>query len=46
MTDEFLQVATKEINEDLCRLEHFLALCKTDRDVVANSTEFQKHTQN
>ena len=44
MTDEFLEIATKEINEDLHGLEHFLALCKTDRDVIAVSSKFQKHT--
>lgn len=44
MTDEFLEVATKEINEELRGLEHFLALCKTDRDVIAVSSKFQKHT--
>ena len=44
MTDEFLKVATKEINEELRGLEHFLALCTTDRDVIAVSSEFQKHT--
>ena len=38
MTDEFLEVATKEINEDLRGLEHLLALCKNDRDVFSSSS--------
>jgi chemotaxis protein histidine kinase CheA len=44
MSDEFLEVAAKEIREELRGLEHFLALCKTDRDVIAVSSKFQKHT--
>jgi chemotaxis protein histidine kinase CheA len=44
MTDEFLEVATKEINEEILGLKRFLALCKTDRDVIAISSKFQKHT--
>ena len=44
MTDEFLEVATKEINEEILGLKRFLALCKTDRDVIAVSSKFQKHT--
>ena len=44
MTDEFLDVATKEIKEDLCELDALLARCKNDDDVIAIISEFQKHT--
>ena len=44
MPDEFLEVATKEINGELCGLEGLLTLCKTDRDVIEFSSKFQKHT--
>lgn len=44
MTDEFLEVATKEIHGELHGLKHFLALCETDRDVIEASSQFQKHT--
>jgi len=43
MTDEFLDVATKEINEELYELESLLSRCKNDHDVVALTSEFQKH---
>ena len=44
MSDEFLKVATKEINEDIFELEKILSLCKTDTDVISNASQFQKHT--
>ncbi len=44
MSDEFLDVAKKEINEDLSGLESLLATCKNDHDVVLIASKFQKHT--
>ena len=44
MTDEFLEVATKEIKEELCELETLLTRCKNDHDVTMITSEFQKHT--
>ena len=44
MPDEFLDVATKEIKEDLCGLETLLSGCKNDHDVIIFIPEFQKHT--
>ena len=44
MTDEFLDVATKEIKEELCGLDTLLAKCKNDSDVIAIMSEFQTHT--
>ena len=44
MSDEFLNVATKEINEDLVELKKILAICENDGDVIANANKFQKHT--
>ena len=44
MSDEFLKVATKEINEDISELEKIISSCKTDADVISNASAFQKHT--
>ena len=44
MSDEFLVVATREINEDLVGLEKILTNCKNDPDVISNADKFQKHT--
>jgi len=44
MSDEFLKIATKEINEDILELEKILSSCKTDIDVISNTSQFQKHT--
>ena len=44
MIDEFLDVATKEIREELCELETLLTRCKNDHDVITTISEFQKHT--
>jgi HPt (histidine-containing phosphotransfer) domain-containing protein len=44
MSDEFLAVATKEIDEDLTELGIIFTSCKNDRDVVSNADNFQKHT--
>jgi chemotaxis protein histidine kinase CheA len=44
MSDEFLNVATKEINEDLTELKKILAICENDANVIANADKLQKHT--
>jgi chemotaxis protein histidine kinase CheA len=44
MSDEFLKIATKEINEDIIELEKTLFSCKNDTDVISNASQFQKYT--
>jgi len=44
MSDEFLKIAAKEINEDLSELEKIITLCRTDADILSNVDKFQKHT--
>ena len=44
MSDEFLNVATKEINEDLAELNKILAICENDDSVISNAHKLQKHT--
>jgi len=44
MSDEFLKVATVEINDDISELEKILFSCKTDANVVSNADKFQKYT--
>jgi len=43
MSDEFTQIATKEINEELAGIEGILNSCKNDEDVTNNSTDIEKH---
>jgi len=43
MSDEFTQVATKEINEELDRIEGILNSCTNDDDITNNSTDIEKH---
>jgi len=44
MSDEFIQVATKEVNEDIEEIESILKSCTNDDDIFENSAKFQKHT--
>lgn len=44
MSDEFLKIAAKEINDDLSEMEKIIALCRTDADILSNIEKFQKHT--
>lgn len=44
MSDEFIKVATKEVNEDVEEIENILKLCSNDDDIFENSAKFQKHT--
>jgi len=43
MSDEFIEVATKEINEELTGIEGILNSCKNDEDIANNSTDIEKH---
>ncbi len=43
MSDEFTQVATKEINEELAVIEGILNSCKNDEDITNNSIDIEKH---
>ena len=44
MSDEFLKVAAKEIDDDLSEMEKILALCHTNTDILSNIEKLQKHT--
>ena len=44
MSDEFIKVATKEVNEDIEEIENILKLCSNDNDIFENAAKFQKHT--
>jgi len=44
MSDEFLTIATKEINDEITGLENILNLCENNDDVYQNANKFQKHT--
>ncbi len=44
MSDEFIEIATKEINEELSGLEELLFACQNDANVFSNAGKFQKHT--
>jgi len=44
MTDEFIKVATKEINDEITNLENILNFCTNNDDVYQNANKFQKHT--
>ncbi|MCH7648866.1 MAG: phosphorelay protein [Thaumarchaeota archaeon] len=43
MSDEFTQVATKEINEELDGIQGILNSCTNDDDITNNSTDIEKH---
>jgi len=44
MSDEFITIATKEINDEITDLENILNICTNNGDVYQNASEFQKHT--
>ncbi len=43
MSDEFLQVATQEINDELSGIATILGTCQNDVDISKNSDEIEKH---
>ena len=44
MSDEFIQLATKEINEEILGIGDILKSCSDDALVFENSDKLQKHT--
>ena len=44
MSDEFIEIATKEINEEIFELDKILSTCQNDANVLLNADKFQKHT--
>ena len=44
MSDEFIAVATKEVNADIEEIETILKSCLNDNGIFQNSDKFQKHT--
>ena len=44
VSEEFMKVATEEINDEITNLENILHFCTTNDDVYQNSNELQKHT--
>ena len=44
MSDEFIALATKEINDEISGIEKILNSCKSDDDATANSDNLEKHT--
>ena len=41
--NEFLQAATKELNEDLSAILKILGSCQNDEDVLKNSEQIERH---
>ena len=44
MSDEFIEIATKEINEEISELDKILSTCQNDANVFSSADKFQKHT--
>ena len=44
MSDEFISLATKEINEEISGIDVVLNSCSNDNDIVLKSSEFERHT--
>ena len=44
MSDEFLKVATTEINDEISEIQNILNSCKSSFDMSANATKIQKST--
>ena len=43
MSDEFIKVATKEINDEIASINKILKSCKTDSDISKNSKTIEGH---
>ncbi|MCH7758425.1 MAG: Hpt domain-containing protein [Thaumarchaeota archaeon] len=43
MSDEFIKIATQEINDELSSISTILGLCQNDNDVSKNSDKIEKH---
>ena len=44
MSDEFIEIATKEINEEISELDKILSTCQNDANILLNADKFQKCT--
>lgn len=44
MSDEFIKLATKEINDEILGIGSILDSCSDDAGIFRNSDKFQKHT--
>ena len=44
MSDEFIALATKEINDEISGIKKILDSCKNDDDVSVNSDKLERHT--
>ena len=44
MSDEFIELATKEINQELAGMDAILNSCKNNDDVILKASDIQRHT--
>lgn len=44
MSDEFLKIATIEINDEILEMQHILNSCRNSDDVSANAAKIQRST--
>ena len=44
MSDEFIAIATQEINDEIAEIDSTLKSCNGDEQVYENSKKFQTHT--
>ncbi len=44
MSDEFIETATKEINDEISELDKILSTCQNDTNIFSRAEKFQKHT--
>lgn len=44
MSDEFIALATKKINEELSGIDTILNSCNNDDDIVMQSSKLERHT--
>jgi len=44
MSDEFIKIATNEINEEISEFDKILSTCQNDVNVFSSADKFQKHT--
>lgn len=43
MSDEFIKVATREINDEIAAIDLILKSCKNDSDIIKNSKQIEGH---
>ena len=44
MSDEFIELATKEINEEISGIDSILTSCSSNNDVILKSSQLERHT--